>query len=483
MTKEVVILGAGPAGLMAAWDLMEAGYQVTILEKEQQVGGMCATQTFQGKKGEYRFDYGGHRFITKNPKLLEFVDRLMGDDLLFAQRKSVIRYRGRIYAYPLALKDLIRNAPMPLLFGSLFDLAKSIFKPKPNDRSKVSFAQWIESRFGKTLYTHFFEAYTAKLWGIDPKNLSGDWASQRISLIDLKDIVKRLIPQKKSTTSIRTYARQYRYPKWGYGQLYTRLAEELKKKGVTILLRSEVCEFNYSQEQNIQKISSVAFKSSDEKTSKPVSNNLVTINCDHIISTIPLNIMCSLTGFDSGLSYRSLRFLNMPMNTNNISDNTWQYLSDPEILGTRLQEPKRRSSFMSPEGETSVMIEIPCNKGDEIWKASGEKLKARVMEDLSNLGVEPSLNDGEYFTEFTEHAYPLMDMDYQEKRVQAITHLNQYANLIMSGRQGTFRYIFSDTAMEMGMMAAQSIIDGVDKRSEIFDYRNEKIVIETQSVV
>jgi len=93
------------------------------------------------------------------------------------------------------------------------------------------------------------------------------------------------------------------------------------------------------------------------------------------------------------------------------------------------------------------------------------------------------LNDGEYFTEFTEHAYPLMDMDYQEKRVQAITHLNQYANLIMSGRQGTFRYIFSDTAMEMGMMAAQSIIDGVDKRSGIFDYRNEKIVIETQSVV
>jgi len=476
MSKNVVILGAGPAGLMAAWDLMEAGYQVTILEKEAQVGGMCATQTFKGQKGEYRFDFGGHRFITKNPKLLAFVDKLMSDDLLFAQRKSVIRYRGRIYAYPLALKDLIQNAPMPLLFGSLFDLTKSLFKPKPNDRSKVSFAQWIESRFGKTLYRHFFEAYTAKLWGIDPKHLSGDWASQRISLIDLKDIVKRLLPQKKSNTSIRTYARQYRYPKWGYGQLYTRLAEELTKNGVNIVLNAEVCEFTYSQVQNTQEISAVTYKHANKAV------ELETTICNFVVSTLPLNLMCTMTGFDSGLSYRALRFLNMPMNTHDISDNTWQYLSDPEMLGTRLQEPKRRSSFMAPKGQTSVMIEIPCNKDDEIWSMSGEKLKARVMKDLNDLGVDPTLNNGEYFTSYTEHAYPLMDMDYQEKREQAITHLNQYENLIMSGRQGTFRYIFSDTAMEMGMMAAESIIKGIDQRRKIFDYRNEKVVLETQSV-
>src|SRR5690606_23959446 len=130
--------------------------------------------------GEYRFDYGGHRCITKNPKLLAFVDNLMADDLLFAQRKSVIRNRGRIYAYPLALFDLLKNAPKSLLLGSGIDFIKALFKAKPSDRSQVSFAQWIESRFGKTLYKHFFEGYTAKLWGIDPKNLSGDWASQRI---------------------------------------------------------------------------------------------------------------------------------------------------------------------------------------------------------------------------------------------------------------------------------------------------------------
>lgn len=465
--KHVVVLGAGPAGLMSAWELMDAGYQVTIIERDDHVGGMCATQTFTGEHGEYRFDFGGHRFITKNPKLLTFVDKLMGDDLLFAQRKSVIRYKGRIYQYPLALVDLIKNAPLPLLLGGGVDFIKQLFKSTPHDRSNVSFAEWIESRFGRTLYKHFFEGYTGKLWGIDPKFLSGDWASQRISLMDLKDVVRRLLPGKKS--SVRTYARQYRYPKLGFGQLYTRLAEELEARGAKILLNSDVC--GLDAENN--RIGSVSYKHNEE---------VKHIQCDELISTLPLSLMCKLTDFDSQLEFRSLRFMNMPMETENISDNTWQYLSDPEMLGTRLQEPKRRSSYMAPEGRSSVMIEIPCNQNDDVWNMDGKKLQTRILSDLEALGVDPKLATGEFFTSYTEHAYPLMDITYQAKREKAITHLCQFENLIMTGRQGTFRYIFTDTAMEMGMMAAQSVIDGKDRRREIFDFRNEKTVIEVQSV-
>lgn len=465
--KHVVVLGAGPAGLMSAWELMDAGYQVTIIERDDHVGGMCATQTFTGEHGEYRFDFGGHRFITKNPKLLTFVDKLMGDDLLFAQRKSVIRYKGRIYQYPLALMDLIKNAPLPLLLGGGVDFIKQLFKSTPHDRSNVSFAEWIESRFGRTLYKHFFEGYTGKLWGIDPKFLSGDWASQRISLMDLKDVVRRLLPGKKS--SVRTYARQYRYPKLGFGQLYTRLAEELEARGAKILLNSDVCGLDAAD----NRIGSVSYKHNEE---------VKHIQCDELISTLPLSLMCKLTDFDSQLEFRSLRFMNMPMETENISDNTWQYLSDPEMLGTRLQEPKRRSSYMAPEGRSSVMIEIPCNKNDDVWNMDGKKLQTRILSDLEALGVDPKLATGEFFTSYTEHAYPLMDITYQAKREKAITHLCQFENLIMTGRQGTFRYIFTDTAMEMGMMAAQSVIDGKDRRREIFDFRNEKTVIEVQSV-
>jgi protoporphyrinogen oxidase len=174
--------------------------------------------------------------------------------------------------------------------------------------------------------------------------------------------------------------------------------------------------------------------------------------------------------------------MNMPMATENISDNTWQYLSDPAFIGSRLQEPKRRSAFMSPQGQSSVMVEIPCNKDDEVWQMPGDKLQQRVLQDLASLGVDPKLATGEYFTAYAEHAYPLMDMSYQDKREKAIRYLSTFDNLIMTGRQGTFRYIFTDTAMEMGLMAAESIITGTDRRREIFDHRNENIVIETQSL-
>jgi protoporphyrinogen oxidase len=473
MSKQIVILGAGPAGLMAAWEFNQAGYEVTILERETFVGGMCATQTFQGEKGEYRFDYGGHRFITKNPKLLQFIDDLMTDDLLYAERTSVIRFKGRTYNYPLAIGNLLRNAPISLLAGAAIDLVfKLPFQKRPSEQSTSNFAEWIETRFGTTLYKNFFEGYTGKLWGIDPRQLSADWASQRISLLDLKDVARRLIPTRGATP--RTYAKKYRYPKLGFGQMYTKLAEKLQLQGVTIVQGANITALNQAAALNKgNSIDAVTYELNGETH---------TISCDHVVGTIPLPVVCTLTGFDSGLTYRSLRFFNMPMATENVSQNTWQYLSDPELLGTRLQEPRRRSPFMAPKGQTSVMIEIPCDKGDDVWNMDNDKLLKRVKEDLDHLDV-PDVSTGEYFTTYTEYAYPMMDVSYNAKRERAITHLNQFDNLVMTGRQGTFRYIFTDTAMEMGLMAAEGIIKGEDNRRQIFDHRNEKTVIEVQSIM
>ena len=468
MSKQIVILGAGPAGLMAAWEFNQAGYDVTILEREEFVGGMCATQTFQGEKGEYRFDYGGHRFITKNPKLLQFIDDLMTDDLLYAERTSVIRFKGRTYNYPLAIGNLLRNAPISLLAGAAVDLVfKLPFQQRPTEQSTSNFAQWIETRFGTTLYKNFFEGYTGKLWGIDPRQLSADWASQRISLLDLKDVARRLIPTRGATP--RTYAKKYRYPKLGFGQMYTKLAEKLEQQGVTIVQGANITALNQAD----NKIDTVIYE---------LNGKTLSIKCDHVVGTIPLPVVCTLTGFDSGLTYRSLRFFNMPMATENVSQNTWQYLSDPELLGTRLQEPRRRSPFMAPKGQTSVMIEIPCDKGDDVWNMDNNKLLKRVKEDLDHLDV-PDVSTGEFFTTYTEYAYPMMDVSYNAKRERAIAHLNQFDNLVMTGRQGTFRYIFTDTAMEMGLMAAEGIIKGEDNRRQIFDHRNEKTVIEVQSIM
>ncbi len=460
--SDVVIIGGGVAGLIAGIKLAEAGKSVILLEKESKVGGQCKTEVLSSKDGDFRFDYGGHRFITNNKYLLNFVEEVLGDDLLISQRSSVILHQNRIYEYPLNLKNLLKVAPFKLLLGAAYDTLKILFKlVKPNNKN---FESWITSRFGKTLYNNFFGPYTKKLWGIEPEKLSADWAGQRISLLDLKDVAKKLFFKNKKT--VRTYAKSYRYPKYGFGGLPSKMALKFESLGGKIILNSEVKSFIHSENE----IKSISIK-----------DNVYTTK--NIISTMPLNEMSSKLGFESGLEFRSLRFLCIGLDIEDFSPHTWQYVSDYDLLPTRIQEPKRRSSSMSPKGKSSIMLEIPCNKNDEIWNMPENELLEIVKKDLIRLKFDIEDKIVDYFSFSTEHAYTLMDVEYNEKRDKTIEYLNKFDNLIMAGRQGTYRYIFLDTAMETGIMAAQKILDNDSiSKEKIYNHRNEKTVIETKSV-
>jgi len=464
-SQRIAILGAGPTGLTAALTLLKQGYDVTVLERSDQVGGLCGTRVFEGKHGTYRFDYGGHRFITRNESLLALVQHLVGDELLLSSRSSVIRLGGRTYQYPLAIGDLLRHAPFRLLLGALKDLSLMLFQQRTEDSN---YADWIQQRFGSTLYQHFFKGYTEKLWGIPAEHLSADWAAQRISLMDLKDVAKRLLHIGQHTP--RTYARRYRYPKYGFGQLFEHMAEEIRTLGGHIQLQQTVTGFTHAQ----GRLQSV-------HTQTPTGKDELAV--DTVIATLGMPDMVRMTGGTSQLRFRALRFLNLPLDLDNVSPHTWQYLSDPDIFATRLQEPKRRSPFMAPTGKTSIMLEIPCEQGDATWNLSTEALMAKMQPDLASLNVPVERLTGECFTAYADQAYPVLDIHYQRHKQQDIQHLAQFDNLLMCGRQGSFRYIFSDTAMEMGQMAAQSLIEGTDKQHSIYNYRNEQTVIEVDSVI
>ena len=459
--EHVVVIGAGPAGLTAALRLNEAGVRVTILERRPALGGLGGTTVFEGRHGTYRFDFGGHRFITHNADLLRLVEDLVGDDLLTAERHSVIRLGGRIYDYPLSLANLMANAPVGMMAGAAGDLLRMPLRRGRHDGD--SFASWIESRFGRTLYRTFFEGYTRKLWGIEPTELSADWAEQRISLVDLREVARRLLPG--AGKGPRTYARSYRYPRHGFGVIFERLAKRLAARGVAIRTGAEAKGLCLND----------GWVSAVETGDGP-------IDCDAVVSTVPLPSMVRLTGGESRLGFRGLRFFNMPMATADISPWTWQYLSDPDILATRLQEPKRRSAEMVPEGMTSLMLEIPCDPGDELWSMEDGALFERVKRDLIRLGIDPGLSTGEYFSVRAPSAYPLMARGYAEERARAFAHLEPLANLVQCGRQGTFRYVFTDAAMEMGLMAADGLLRGEDRRAAIYNHRNERTVIETESI-
>ncbi|QKJ23246.1 FAD-dependent oxidoreductase [Poseidonibacter lekithochrous] len=460
--SDVIIIGGGVAGLMAGIELASSGKSVVLLEKEDVVGGQCKTEVLKTNDEEYRFDYGGHRFITNNEYLLDFVEDVLRDELLVAQRSSVILHKNRMYEYPLNIKNLLKVAPISLLAGAFIDTLKIVLKmTKPNDKN---FKTWITSRFGKTLYKNFFGPYTEKLWGIKPKYLSADWAGQRISLVDLKDVAKKLLFKNKKTA--RTYAKSYRYPKYGFGSLPIKMAKRFEDLGGVIITNAQASEFTYDE----SKIKSVKTKDNE-------------YFADNIISTMPLNEMSLKLGFDSKLKFRSLRFLCIGLDIEDFSPHTWQYVSDFDLLPTRIQEPKRRSPSMSPKGKSSIMLEIPCNKGDKIWDMNEDELLEIVKKDLNKLKFDIEDKIVDYFSFTTEHAYTLMDVEYNEKRDKTITYLNKFENLIMAGRQGTYRYIFLDTAMETGLMAAQKLLKtSFISKEKIYNHRNEKTVIETKSV-
>lgn len=473
MKKKILVLGGGPCGLSAAWEISKYGYDVAVVEKESKVGGLCITNEYKG----FRFDLGGHRFISKNKELVGNVCKMMGRELLTANRKSVILLQGKTFEYPLSAKDIFLKMDLWTnlkAFTSylISTVSRIIFRKKD-----ISFEDWIVNRFGRALYNLFFGPYTEKLWGISPKFISSDWASQRISLLNLKEVLFRLFKLRKGTP--RTYAKGYFYPKKGIGQMFDVMSEDISKMGGNIILNASVS----SIQVNNNTIESICY-----------NQHGITkrIDCDAIVSTIPLtDLVKAFPGYltrdiinhTSALKFRSVRFLNILVDLPDISDNTWMYVSEGKYIMTRIQEPKRRSPFSAPEGKTSIMLEIPCNENDEIWNCSEESLLKRSLADLKGLGIDIQDFVIDYFTSSVVHGYPVYSLDYAMHRQKLFDFLGQYDNLITCGRQGTFRYIFMDTAMEMGITAAQNLIlDNLDKKADVQFMRSEEELIETTSV-
>ncbi|TLD42891.1 MAG: hypothetical protein JETT_0791 [Candidatus Jettenia ecosi] len=473
MKRKILVLGGGPCGLSAAWELSKYGHDVTIVEKEPMAGGLCITNAYKG----YRFDLGGHRFISRNEEVVRDIRKMMGDELLMSNRKSVILLKGEVFHYPLSIKDIVLKMDVWTNFKILTTYIMAAFLKIVFRKKDISFEDWIVNRFGRTLYTLFFGPYTEKLWGISPKRISSDWASQRISLLDLKDVLFRLFRLKKDTP--RTFAQTYFYPKKGIGQIFDVMSEEIKKKSGKIVLNAKVSHIRVYN-NHIEGIDCLQHGS------------IKTINCDSIISTIPLPDLihafpCHLAKdvlyHADALKFRAVRFVNILVDLPDISENTWMYVSEGKYIMTRIQEPKRRSLFNAPEGKTSVLLEIPCNEHDEIWNCSKEDLLQRCIRDLNELGIDIQDKIIDYFTTRVTHGYPVYSHDYGIHRLEIFSFLDAYENIVTCGRQGTFRYLFMDTAMEMGIAAARNLmLDNVAGREKVQFMRSGDKPIEVSSV-
>jgi protoporphyrinogen oxidase len=472
MRERAVILGGGPCGLSAAWEFALRGVPVIVIEAQPKLGGLCATTEYRG----FRFDLGGHRFISRNRALIERVQHLLGDDLLVGERRSVIFLNGKVFDYPLSARDLVRQNPVALNLLALGDYLYRRARCRLFPRPETSFELWVVNHFGRPLYDLFFRPYTEKLWGLPPSSISSDWASQRISLPDLADVLRRLSGLEREIP--RTYAPRFLYPKWGIGQIFEAMGREVERLGGTIYLGAKLKAIEW-EGREVRRVWI-------EKTGEifPVEGSL-------FVSTIPLPdlfyfflppLPLDFGPGPSPLAYRAMRFLNILLDQEEVSPYTWIYVAEPRTLMTRIQEPKRRSPFNAPPGKSSLILEIPCWVGDDTWRAPDDLLLRRAFADLERLGFPLRGKVIAAFSTRATHAYPVYSLTYREHRERMLRALEEFPNLVSAGRQGAFRYLFMDAAMEMGILAAKHLLEEGVKRQEVLAVGEEKNLLELQSV-
>jgi len=448
-TDKPAIIGSGPAGMACAYTLAKSGISPLILEKEPVAGGLCRTIDFKG----YLFDIGGHRFLSKSPEINLFWPEIMGDRLLRVKRLSRIYYRKRYFNYPLSFFNTLFNLGPVDSFLCLGSYLKHVYtKPSAQD----TFEGWITSKFGRLLYEIFFKSYTEKIWGIPCKEISSDWASQRIRGLSLgAAIIKALFGLEAGAP--KTLCTEFLYPSQGPGEFYTALKALTEKNGADFLFGKKVLRIRHSGYRIVSCM--VEDRATGIQQELPVA---------YLFSSIPLSIfiraldppapqkVLQAAGF---LSFRSFLVVNVILNRPDIFKDQWVYVHSPQVKLARIQNYKNWSAGMvSDMRKTSLGLEYFCFEGDALWLMSDTQLIEFALNELESIGISAHAYFLDAFVTRHADAYPVYRLGYQEKRKLIFDYVKQFTNFQTLGRAGLFCYGNSDHALLTGIYAAKNYL-------------------------
>ncbi len=443
----VVIIGAGPAGLSAAYELTRRGCAPIVLERSAQVGGIARTETH----GPYRFDVGGHRFFTKIPRISRLWDQLLGEDLLTVKRLSRIYYNGRFFRYPLSVRDTLTQLGLAESVRIVASYAAAKLKPH---REEDTFEEWVSHRFGRRLYETFFKTYTEKVWGIPCSRITADWAAQRIKGLSLMAAVSHAFLKRGRARSL---IEEFRYPRLGPGMMWERLQEAIEKRGGRVFLNTPVRQIFWES----GKVRSVVCQSPEGPWE---------IQASEVVSTIPITTLTRLLNpappqdvleAAGALRYRSFLMVALVLDTETLFQDQWIYVHDPHVKVGRVQNFKNWSREMVPvPGKTTVGMEYFCDEGDAWWSMDDEDLIRRAAGELERLQLAQRawVSDGVVIRQ--PKAYPVYHQGYQEPLQRLRSFFETMTNLQTIGRNGMHRYNNMDHSMMTGLMAAENILGG-----------------------
>ena len=448
---EVVVIGAGPAGLTAAYEFGRRGKKVRVFEADEVVGGISRTVERDG----WRFDIGGHRFFTKVAPVEAFWHEILPDeDFLMRPRMSRIFYGNKFYDYPLKATNALRNLGIIEAVRCVLSyLWVRIHKPKDT----TTFEGWTAARFGWRLYRTFFKTYTEKVWGVPATDIQADWAAQRIKNLSLgKAIFNALLPR-RNQKDIASLIEEFQYPKYGPGMMWERCTELVRDQGSTVTLTTRV----ESITRGDQGAKSVSVRD---------ANGSQQYQCDHIISTMPINELLAVINppappevlaAAAGLKHRDFLTVAIVVPQEFAFPDNWIYIHAPEVRVGRIQNFGSWSPYLVKEGRTCLGLEYFVSIGDDLWVMPDDDLIELAKREIATLGLADPTQVEAGFVVRMPKAYPVYDIDYQANVETIRTWLTQnMPNVHPVGRNGMHKYNNQDHSMYTAMLTVENIVDG-----------------------
>jgi len=479
-SSKVVIIGGGPAGLTAAYELSKKGVESVVFEKDQAVGGISKTVNYK----DYHFDLGGHRFFTKVKKVDEMWRDVLRDDFIERKRLSRIYYNKKFFYYPLR--------PMNALLGlgvwnSFLIFTSYLYAHAFPSKEEETFDQWVSNRFGERLYRTFFKTYTEKVWGISCREIRAEWAAQRIKGLSLISALRNAIMSSQGREGkqavIKTLIDRFDYPKYGPGMMWQTVADMVQKKGSKVLTGADVEGILWDKER----VNAVEI-SVDGRTER--------VRGDAFISSMPMRELIQklrprvpeavLRAADK-LNYRDFLTVALIVNKRDVFPDNWIYIHDPGVKLGRIQNFKNWSPYMVPDSEkTCLGLEYFCFEGDELWSMSDQELIELAKREVEELGLVEARDvvDGKVVR--MPKAYPVYDSNYQESLRIIRQFLDQIGNLQIVGRNGMHKYNNQDHSMLTAMLAVENLSGAKHNLWEVNEeqeYLEEKKAIPDETIV
>jgi len=439
-----VVIGAGPAGLTAAYDLTRRGVPTVVFDGDTQVGGLAKTVVYK----DYRFDIGGHRFFTKVAAVRELWHELLGDELLQRPRLSRIYYRQRFYDYPLKASNVLAN----LGFSTSAAVALSYLRAQLSPQQpEASFEDWIVNRFGRRLYEMFFRSYTEKVWGIPCSEIGAQWAAQRIKGLSLWTAVVTML--RPAHNGIKTLIHEFEYPRFGPGMMWEVCRDRIVDAGGRIELDSRVVELRHDGSA----ITHVTIESAGGRTIQAASHVISTMPVKQLIHALKPEPPERARASTDRLKYRDFLTVALILDHADLFPDNWIYVHDPAVRVGRIQNFKNWSPDMVPDqSRTCLGLEYFCTEGDDLWTMDDGQLIALAAREVESIGISRGARVVDATVARVQRAYPVYDETYECALADARSVTDPIGNLQLVGRNGMHKYNNQDHSMLTARLAVRN---------------------------